>query len=254
MNRLKKLLKKLLVAIALWAPIVTAQTVRPGVLTEVDISNSDLNDIICPGQIEDVLVSEEKGVQIKASGEHAFIKLPVTEQYGERSYATDPVDLVVVCAGEVYKLLAHPDRIPMQTITLSAPTAAVATNLREAAGMPLERRVLTLLMGAYRDQWPEAWSVLAKPALPAMTLPGLTLTPRRSLSIDGQGLVLDEFVVTAGAAGGAASADISLNEADLLPMFAGRRPVLALAVDPLRLTADSQGRLFVVMRRLEDAQ
>lgn len=238
-------------SLLLVAPASFAQTVRPGMLTEVTISNSDLNDVICPGAISDVLTSEEKGVQIKASGQHAFVKLTVTEQYGERQYATDPVDLVIVCDDQVYKLLAQPDRIPMQTIQLVAPAQRVDANVQAMAGMPLERRILGLLAAAYRDQVPDAWTVGPPPKAPSSFPRGVSVTPRRSISIDGQGLLLEEFVLRA--RGGVDAEGVTLDDTVLLPLLTRATPLLALSVDPPQLSSGESGRLFVIYRRLEAA-
>ena len=49
-------------------PLSMAQKVSPEITTQVRLSNSDINRVICPVDIKDVIYSEEKGLAVNSPG------------------------------------------------------------------------------------------------------------------------------------------------------------------------------------------
>ena len=53
------------------------------------LSNSDINRVICPVDIKDVIYSEEKGLTVNLSGKNAFVKFLVVKKDGKEMYSID---------------------------------------------------------------------------------------------------------------------------------------------------------------------
>jgi conjugal transfer pilus assembly protein TraK len=87
----------------------------------VELSNRDVNRIVCPGQMNDLIFSQEKGLTGHFAGNNAFIKFKIEDAGGERIYAEEPSELFVVCSGAVFTLLATPRDMPSVTLRLAAP-------------------------------------------------------------------------------------------------------------------------------------
>ena len=61
-------------------PMSLAQKVSPEITTQVRLSNSDINRVICPVDIKDVIYSEEKGLAVNLSGKNAYREVPRGEE------------------------------------------------------------------------------------------------------------------------------------------------------------------------------
>jgi len=80
--------------------------IAPEMPTIVQLSNRDINRIVCSGPMSDLIFSEEKGVTGHFAGNNAFIKFKAEELNGLLTYAETPSELFVVCNGAVYTLIA----------------------------------------------------------------------------------------------------------------------------------------------------
>ena len=92
-----------------------AQKVSPEITTQVRLSNSDINRVICPVDIKDVIYSEEKGLAVNLSGKNAFVKFLVVKKDGKEMYSMTPSELYFVCDGaglydDRHALRAYPPR------------------------------------------------------------------------------------------------------------------------------------------------
>ncbi len=89
--------------------------------TAVELSNMDINRIVCSGPMTDLIFSQEKGMTGHFSGNNAFIKFKIEDMGGEYIYADEQSELFVVCNNTVYTLIVTPTDIPSVTIRLASP-------------------------------------------------------------------------------------------------------------------------------------
>ncbi len=64
-------------------------TIPAEIPTAVELSNIDINRIVCPGPMSDLIYSQEKGMTGHFSGNNAFIKFKIEDVGGEYSYADE---------------------------------------------------------------------------------------------------------------------------------------------------------------------
>ena len=95
-----------------------AQEVLPERSTAVQLSNRDVNRVHCPLGITEVHWSKEKPVAIEQQSENVYVKFLVRRVGMSETRTTDPVDIHVVCGGDVYTLIVHPRDLDAQTIRL----------------------------------------------------------------------------------------------------------------------------------------
>ncbi len=183
---------RLLVLTAVLPAVVFASSgnaVLAGVLTHVEMSASDVNHVTCPGIITDVIVSREKAAVVEFSGRNIFVKfLGTRKSDGRVEYPSDPVDIHVTCSEEVYSIIAHPKKIPSQTIRLSSGARKrMATNRELFDGMPLEKKILEVITRMVKGDMPEGFVV--KHQGKALRFRRADLVLERVVRIEGEGLI-----------------------------------------------------------------
>ena len=99
----------------------TVKFISPDMPSIVQLSNRDINRIVCSGPMSDLIYSEEKGVTGHFSGNSAFIKFKAEDLDGQLTYAETPSELFIVCNGAVYTLIAEPNATSSVTLHLAAP-------------------------------------------------------------------------------------------------------------------------------------
>ncbi|MGB9811625.1 MAG: TraK domain-containing protein, partial [Dictyoglomus turgidum] len=119
----------------------SSYVVEPEMVTAVKMSSSDVNRIVCPVDIKDVVYSEEKGIQVKISGKNAFVKFLIKKLAGKEIYSNIPADLYVVCGDNVFSIIAFPERIPSVTVYLEDKKGKIKEIL-EKKQMPLEKEIV----------------------------------------------------------------------------------------------------------------
>lgn len=222
--------------------------ILPEVATKVRLSNTDVNRLVCPEGIKDVVFSQEKGVKVKISDGNAFIKFQVIKKGAEMIYTEVPSEFYVVCGGDVYSLIGMPQRIPAQTVGLSSgKKQKVQQNLAIFSGMPLEKKVLTLIRQTFTDQIPESY-LIRTVGRQMDHFPALWMSLKREIVVEGEGLAVREYLVSL--KDGMEQARLS--EEKFLRSELTNRP-LAIAVDELLLRKGAQARVFIVERRDADA-
>jgi len=215
----------------------------PEVTTPVDMSSSDVNRVVCRGTIKDVIFSKEKGLSVTITGQDAFVKFLITRKEDGERYSNTPSELFVICGEDVYSLIAIPRRIPSQTIRLSSGKAEkIKKNISLMAGLPFEKKVTGLIQSAYTEDIPESFSV--SPSHTAVDIfDDMTLTLRRTVVIEGEGLQLKEYRV--GMREESALDSLQLMEKDFLRTELTERPV-AISLTTLNLKKGESARLFIV--------
>lgn len=222
--------------------------ILPEVTTKVRLSNTDVNRLVCPDGIKDVVFSQEKGVKVKITDGNAFLKFQVIKKGEEMIYTEVPSEFYVVCGGDIYSLVGMPQRVPAQTIRLSSgKKQKIQQNLSLFNGMPLEKKILTLIRQTYTDQLPESYEVRVFNRQINL-FPALWMSFTREIVVEGEGLAVREYRVSLKSG----TEPVRLTEQEFLRSELTSQP-LAVAVDELLLSEGSHSRVFVVERRDPDS-
>ncbi len=221
------------------SPVVVA----PEIATPVDLSSSDINRLVCPTEIKDVIYSKEKGVTVKIEGRDAFVKFLVMKDGEKDVYSTTPTELYIVCGGKTFNLIALPKRVPSRTVMLSGGDDKAKKNASLYDGMPFESKILSIVKSIYTDKIPDSFT--AQPENRLFNLfKGLNFTLVRTVRIEGEGLLVKEFLARA-------TEDLELSEKDFLRRELTSNPV-AIAIDRLKLTKGGTARVIIVERATDE--
>ncbi len=227
-------------ASASWADF----TVQPERTTTVVLSNRDVNRIVCEaGRVSDVFFSEEKGVVAQATKRDVFVKLKLKQRTdtGELVLPVLDVDLHIVCADEVYSLVGDLKPIPAQTIRLVPGAAKARRNVEAMRGMPEEKRIQKILLQAYRDTFPDSYTIETKNE-PFATLGSGFVDLRRVVKVEGVGLAVRVYEYRA-------SQTVTLDEREFLrPEFGTNIAAVSIDTASAQLAAGETARVFVIER------
>jgi conjugal transfer pilus assembly protein TraK len=211
--------------------------------TMVELSAKEINRIVCPGQMSDLIFSEEKGLTGHFSGNNAFVKFTAEEVGGKLKYSKEPSEIYVVCNGSVYTIIGAPAEINAVTVRLALPKGeTVEKNIARYKNMPLEKQALQLIKEAYDGVFPSSYQVIDK-AVPVHLCPDLDLVRQQVVEIEGVGLRLKSFKATSRLA-----TDLELAEKTFLTAAVGN-PILAVAIEQHNLKPKQSTRIFVVERK-----
>ena len=222
-----------------------AQKVSPEVTTQVRLSNSDVNRVICPVDMKDVIYSEEKGLTVNLSGKNAYLKFLVVKKDGKEMYSSTPSELYLVCDGQVYTMIAMPSRIPAQTVQLTPGKAGTAKKNMELYGeLPFEKKIIAIVKRVYTNDVPDSFTktVVGKKI---DVFKDLEVVLRSVYAIEGEGLRVKEFEVRLSPMSTAES--ISFKESDFLRTDVSLHPV-AVSAEFMTLKKGETSRVFVVER------
>lgn len=231
----------------------TNGTVLPEVPTSVRMSNAAVNRITCSTNVQDVIWSDEKPVKVKWVDKDVFIKFQPMERDtdGKRFYPTDPIDLYIKCGGATYTVIAVPDYMQMQTIRLISKTPEnIKQNADLYAGMPFERKIVSLVRTIYTDNIPDSFTVKKYDAK-FNVFKEIDLTLKKVVRIEGEGLLVKEYLVTLHDP--AVGQRLELDERMFLNSEVASRAVGISAIPPI-LTPGSVSRLLVVEQGKEGDQ
>lgn len=222
---------------------LAADGVPPEVPTMVELSSQEINRIVCPGEMTDLIFSEEKGLTGHFSGNNAFIKFTAEERNGKRAYSTEPSEIYAVCKGAVYTIIAAPAEINAVTLRLALPKAEqVEENILRFTNMPMEKQALQLIREGYSGVYPSSYQV--KSSKKAVQLcPDIALDLVQTVDVDGLGLRLKVFKASS-----KLNKETRLDEKSFLKAALGNQ-VLALAIEQHLLGPGESSRVLVVERK-----
>lgn len=226
-------------------PFSMTQRVSPEVATQVRLSNSDINRVICPVDIKDAVYSEEKGVMVNLSGKNAFVKFLVAKKDGKEMYSSIPSELYFVCDGAVYTMIAMPSRIPAQTVQLVPGKTGMAKKNMELYGeLPFEKKIITIVKRVYTNDAPDSFTktVVGKKM---EVFKDVEVILRATYAIEGEGVRVKEYEVRIAPTSTLES--ISFKESDFLRTDISLHPV-AVSVESMTLKKGETSRVFVVER------
>ena len=231
-------------ALLLFASTVHGDNVIPAeVATPVELSNHDINRIVCPGPMTDLIFSKEKGLTGHFSGNNAFIKFKIEDGGAEYIYAETPNELFVICNGAVYSLIATPRDIPSVTLRLaSARGDNFKKNIAHYQKMPLEKQALQLIREAYEGNYPSSYRVTPKTKQISLSA-DIETTLQQVVDVEGVGLRLQEYRVKS-----LAEKQVAVDEKIFLSPSIGPS-ILAVAVENHRLNSGETSRVFVVEKK-----
>ncbi|MFQ5598682.1 MAG: type-F conjugative transfer system secretin TraK [Nitrospiria bacterium] len=216
----------------------------PEVTTKVELSNTDVNRIICAGAITDIVYSKEKGLTVHYTKKDAFFKFEVIKENNRILYASVPTEIYITCGGNVYHMIALPMRIPSKTVRLSSGTLkTIQANRSYLRGLPFEEKVLKLIKAVYTDAVPDSFTVRnSRKAIPLFR--DLSLMQIRTITVDGEGLLIKEFLITPKMT----DTTLQLKEKDFLRSELAVRPV-GITIDRPSLKPGESARMLIVERK-----
>jgi conjugal transfer pilus assembly protein TraK len=217
--------------------------IAPEMPTSVQLSNRDINRIVCSGPMSDLIFSEEKGITGHFSGNSAFIKFKAEEVGGLLTYAETPSELFIVCNGAVYTLIGEPQEISSVTLHLAAPAKDVfKKNIDHYKNMPLERKVLQIIKEGYEGGYPSSYKVSNADTLVPLCA-DLNVNLIQTVDVEGVGLRLKQFKVAS-----TKNETMELQEKTFLSLGISES-VLAVAIEDQVLNIGEATRVFVVEKR-----
>ncbi|MEW6291018.1 MAG: type-F conjugative transfer system secretin TraK [Thermodesulfobacteriota bacterium] len=224
-----------------------ASSILPEVTTAVDLSSSDINRIVCPGSINDLIFSKEKGIEGHFVGNNAFVKFTIIVQGDDKKYSTTPTELFVSCNDTIYSLIATPKRIPSVTLRLSPPaTGDFKQNISRYQALPFEKKVLQLIREAYQGGYPDSYRISEADAMVNISV-DLSVRLVRTVDVEGVGLRLKEYKVKT-----TADQSIQVTEKDFLRAEMGEG-IIAVVVENHSIEPGGSSRVFIVEQRGEDS-
>ena len=221
----------------------TVKFISPDMPSIVQLSNRDINRIVCSGPMSDLIFSEEKGITGHFSGNSAFIKFKAEEFNGMLTYAETPSELFIVCNGAVYTLIAEPQEISSVTLQLAAPAKdSFKKNIDHYKNMPLEKQVLQIIKEGYEGGYPSSYKVSNAHTL--VPLCGdLSVNLMQTVDVEGVGLRMKQFKVAS-----TKNEKMELQEKTFLSLGISES-ILAVAIEDQVLDTGEATRVFVVEKR-----
>lgn len=217
--------------------------IQAEVPTTVELSNTDINRIVCTGTMNDLIFSQEKGMTGHFSGNNGFIKFKIQDMGDEYIYADTPSELFVVCNNTVYTLIVTPTDIPSATLRLAPPTGdSFKKNITQYKKLPLEKRALQLVREAYTNTYPISYRV-SNVKKSISLAPEFNVTLQQVVDVDGVGLRLKKYQVSS-----IAKEEINLDERTFLSATISPS-ILAVAVEKHSLVPDQSTRAYVVEQK-----
>ncbi len=220
-------------------------TVSPEIPTEVKFSSTDINRIVCPGTISDLIFSEEKGLTGHFSGNNAFIKFKVKDLgNGEYYYAERQSELFAICNGAVYTIIASPRDTSSVTVRLVPPAdKSLRKNMERYNSLSIEKQALQLIREAYNETYPESYRITEKSEeVPKEIFSGrkFSVTLMQTADVEGTGLQLRKYLIRSETV-----IEITFEEKDFLDT-AISPSILAIALEDHTLAQGETTQLFVV--------
>jgi conjugal transfer pilus assembly protein TraK len=210
--------------------------------TAVQLSNRDINRIVCPGQMNDLIFSQEKGMTGHFSGGNGFVKFKIEKIGDEIIYADSQSELFVICNKAVYTLLVTPADISSVTLSLASPKGnSFKENIAHYKNLPLEKQALQLIREAYQDSYPASYRVSESKTKKIIPLSAdMEVQLLKEVAVDGVGLRLKQFQIKS-----LAAEQIRIDE-EMFLASAISGSILAVGIEKHILEPLQATRLFVV--------
>jgi hypothetical protein len=217
--------------------------VMPEITQAVEFSNTAFNRIYCADVIQDAFASEEKLLDVRWTEHNAFIKFLYLVKDGKPQYALKPMEISIVCGGEIYTLIAVPKPLPSSPkIRLSSgKKKQIHENASIFSGLDLEKKERRFVEFAYKDNIPASFD-RAYPNITYKIFKDMEISLMRIVTATGEGLRLKEFRLLNGTAD-----TLRLTEKMFLQTELTSMPVF-ITLSKLNLKSGDNARLFIVER------
>lgn len=224
--------------------------VEPERTVTMPISWRDVNRIHCSVPIDDVFYSKEKPVSITPAGQDVYVKVQ-KKVLGERETFVDmPIDVHIVCGGEVYTMILKPQDVDAVTLRLGNPLRKKAAAIaKEWGSLPVEDKVQRLTRMVYRDELPATFqkSAVLDDRRYVRFWKNIRLNAIQRVGAPGLGLTAVEYEVVA-------LEPVTLDERDFLNTELSKA-IVGVTVDPLVLPErGSKARLIIIERNVTDGR
>lgn len=240
------LLVMILLNISVNAQAVSITT--PEQITQVALSEHNVNRFVCQtGDINDVYYNKE-AFMVEVNANNAFVRFLSAYDGLGNHYLSGEFTLHITCGGEVYTILASPENVHAQTVYLAqALKERMAENVKLYAPLPIEAQALDLTLRAIKDELPDSFiqTLIDPDAYSAMPniIAGVTLYKTRTISVDGLGLRLTQYIAKA-------DQNITLDETELLDARLGDN-MIAVSVYPPQINPATSAQIYIVERGME---
>jgi len=223
--------------------------VTPEKTTMVQMSNVDVNRILCPVPVQDVVFSEEKGIEVKIVGRNVFVKFKVKKIDESFEYSSMPVDIHVVCADKVYSIIAFPRKIPAALIYLEDKKSELEEKVSELSGLAFEEKITGLVKSFYSGKVPPSAEFI--PVNKKHNVyKDLDIEEKGLYVFEGEGLVVKYFTITYT---GKEPPQIDLSEKLFLKKELTVAP-LAVSLEKLKLkSGESSGLIIIESKRRNES-
>ena len=219
------------------------EVVMPEIPTVVSMSNTDVNRITSYAEIKDVIYSKEKGVLIKYSGKDCYVKFTIQTKGKRTIYSTTPSELFIVSGGNVYNIIAYPEKGTSRTIRLvGSEGIKIKKNEDIFQGMPLEKKALYVIRHAFKDNIPESFTVTEIQQEVSYS-DKIKLLWLRNIAVDGEGIILKVYQARVSPGFKA----VTLTEKDFLHTDLTTNTI-AIAIDNPHLIAGEISRIYICER------
>lgn len=214
--------------------------------TMVKFSNKGINRVVCSGEFSDLIFSDNKGVSGKFSGNSAFIEFVPEDIGGKMISPTEPAEIYAVCDGVVYTIIAAPTAgINVAVVRLAPPKSTVVSkNVERFRNMPVEKQALQVIREAHEGNYPSSYRI-SDQSETLNICPELSVVLRQQVDVDGIGMRLKEFRVTA-------KTNVDVDEKTFLKEIISDA-ILAVAVEDHKLAQGQATRVFIVEKKAVEA-
>lgn len=213
---------------------------RPETKTFLELSNKDINRLVCDSAVSDVVYPEDKGLSVRYVQESAYVRFAYLKNAKETEYSSEPAGIHVVCGGETFSLVLIPKPITPQTVYLKGKGRAEA-NASAFGGMPFEEKLKKAALMLYREKLPAGIGI----KMVGISVPvykDLDVVYVRRLRIGGEGICIKEYTVK-----NISSSSMELEERQFLRDEFEEEPLAAM-IDPLILQPDAAGKVYIFDR------
>lgn len=221
--------------------VVTDESYAP-----IEVSLKDISRLVCFRNIDRVIYSKEKGVEIKTIDRNAFIKnLPreIQEPTGKIKIEYDmrPKELYMVCGSKTFSLLLIPKDIPATTVYLKSSFSEKDKALEHEKASTHEETILSLIKDAYFETVPIGYEVHAVNK-PLLEFQEIRITHIRDYV--GTLYIIQELLITA-------KMPITLDNTVVLEAVMPVSPLAISIVSP-NLRPTEQTRAFIVRMQRDE--
>lgn len=215
--------------------------ITPEKMYFVRLSGIDINRVVCPTEVENVIYSEEKGIKVSISGKNVFIKYLIQKVGDEVEISRTPVDIYIVCGRKVYSMIAIPERIPGVLVYLEDKEAELKSKIEGIKGTYIENRIIEIIRSVFSGK-PVDGANLKLLDRDVNVYNELSIKEKAIYDLDFEGLRIRYFEITS-----KSNKDLRLTERQFLHSKITINPI-ALSLEKLTLKPGEKTFLIIIER------